>query len=95
MVPSCNLHHDSSLILVQVKEWVIEQTRERIGRQLEADELAYQERLLAARKREAAMRRAARARVLKKPVWFMAYCIVPTYTPTNTNTIPRNGVPEI
>jgi hypothetical protein len=59
------------ILLGQVKDWVIEQTRERIKRQLEADELAYQKRLLAARKREEVMRRAARARVLKKPVWFV------------------------
>ncbi|KXN88150.1 ATP-dependent RNA helicase chl1 [Leucoagaricus sp. SymC.cos] len=52
-----------------VKDWVIEQTRERIRRQLEVDELTYQERLLAARKREEVMRRAARARILKKPKW--------------------------
>ncbi|KAJ3556498.1 hypothetical protein NP233_g11962 [Leucocoprinus birnbaumii] len=60
---------NSSLIFDQGKEWVIEQTRERIRRQLEADELAYQERLVSAGRREEAMRRAARARVLKKPKW--------------------------
>lgn len=54
---------------MHAKNWVIEQTRERIKRQLEADEQACQERLLSARKREEVMRRAARARVLKKPKW--------------------------
>lgn len=56
------------LTLSQVKDWVVEQTRERIRRQLEADEQAYQERLLAAKKREESIRRKAHARILKRPV---------------------------
>jgi len=58
----------SSLTPDQAKDWVIDQTRERITRQIDAVEQAYQQRLLSARKREEIMRRAARARVLKKPV---------------------------
>jgi len=57
-----------SLTPDQAKDWVIEQTRQRISRQFDAEELAYQQRLSSARKREELMRRAARARVLKKPV---------------------------
>ncbi|KAL9711121.1 ATP-dependent DNA helicase chl1 [Leucoagaricus gongylophorus] len=53
---------------IKAKDWVIDQTRERITRQIDAVEQAYQQRLLSARKREEIMRRAARARVLKKPV---------------------------
>ncbi|XP_006462645.1 histidine phosphotransfer protein [Agaricus bisporus var. bisporus H97] len=52
-----------------LKDWVVEQTRERIKRQLEAEEQDYQERLLAARKREELMRRKAHARVLKRAKW--------------------------
>ncbi|KAF8650145.1 hypothetical protein AX16_005380 [Volvariella volvacea WC 439] len=48
------------------KSWVIEQTRQRIMRELEAEEQEYQERLQKARKKEAAMRRMAQARVVKK-----------------------------
>jgi chromosome transmission fidelity protein 1 len=50
------------------KDWVIEQTRERVKREMEADEREYEERLAQARKREAAMKRMAKARVVKKPV---------------------------
>jgi len=57
-----------SLTPDQAKDWVIEQTKQRISRQFDAEELAYQQRLSSARKREELMRRAARARVLKKPV---------------------------
>jgi len=59
-----------SLTLDQAKDWVIEQTRQRISRQFDAEELAYQQRLSSARKREELIRRAARARVLKKPVGY-------------------------
>jgi chromosome transmission fidelity protein 1 len=52
--------------VVQVKDWVIEQTLERARRDLEADELEYEERLAQARKREEAIRRAAKAKVTKK-----------------------------
>jgi chromosome transmission fidelity protein 1 len=87
-VASRNPYQDSSLILDQVKDWVIEQTRERIMKQLEADELAYQERLLSARKREESMRRAARARVMKRPVWSAAL-LHQWYS--CTNSIPEMG----
>lgn len=56
------------LTIGKVKDWVVEQTRERIQRQLESEERDYQDRLLAARKREELMRRKAHARVLKKAV---------------------------
>jgi chromosome transmission fidelity protein 1 len=58
---------DASFV-VQVKDWVIEQTLERARRDLEADELEYEERLAQARKREEAIRRAAKAKVTKKIV---------------------------
>ena len=61
-VPAISLTPD------QAKDWVIEQTRQRISRQFDAEELAYQQRLSSARKREELMRRVARARVSKKPV---------------------------
>ncbi|RDB17932.1 ATP-dependent DNA helicase CHL1 [Hypsizygus marmoreus] len=48
------------------KDWVVEQTRERVRRELEADEQEYEERLIKARKREAAMRKTFKARVVKK-----------------------------
>jgi chromosome transmission fidelity protein 1 len=59
--------NDASLV-IQVKDWVIEQTLERARRDLEADELEYEERLAQARKREEAIRRAAKAKVTKKIV---------------------------
>ena len=58
---------DASFV-IQVKDWVIEQTLERVRRDLEADELEYEERLAQARKREEATRRAAKAKVTKKIV---------------------------
>ena len=50
------------------KEWVIEQARERVRRELEADEREYEERLAQARKREVLMKKMAKARVVKKTV---------------------------
>ena len=47
---------------------MIEQTLERARRDLEADELEYEERLAQARKREEVIRRAAKAKVTKKIV---------------------------
>ncbi|KAJ3553369.1 hypothetical protein NM688_g3650 [Phlebia brevispora] len=47
-------------------DWVVAQTIERKRRQLEAEEVAYAERLAQARQKEEIMRRAARARVRKK-----------------------------
>lgn len=44
------------------------QTMERHKRELEADEAEYEERLAAARKKEATMKKMAKARVHKKPV---------------------------
>lgn len=44
------------------------QTVERHRRQLEAEEAEYEERLGAARKKEATMKKMAKARVTKKPV---------------------------
>lgn len=49
-------------------DWVTSQTMERRQRELEAEELDYEARLNAARKKEAAMRQMAKARVIKKPV---------------------------
>jgi chromosome transmission fidelity protein 1 len=50
------------------KDWVIEQTRERMKREMEADEREYEERLAQARKRETLMKKMAKARVVKKTV---------------------------
>ncbi|KAF8272016.1 DNA repair helicase [Lactarius quietus] len=47
-------------------EWVVSQTRDRLRRELEADEQEYEERLAAARKREEAQRRKFFARNVKK-----------------------------
>lgn len=58
---------DASYV-VSVKDWVIEQTLERARRDLEADEREYEERLVQARKREEAIRRAAKAKVTKRIV---------------------------
>jgi chromosome transmission fidelity protein 1 len=48
--------------------WVAAQTIERHRRQLEADEAEYEEHLATARKREATIKKMAKARVIKKPV---------------------------
>ncbi|KDR82649.1 hypothetical protein GALMADRAFT_57427 [Galerina marginata CBS 339.88] len=50
------------------KDWVIEQTLERVRREMEADEKEYEEKLAQARKREEILRRAAKGRVTKRPV---------------------------
>jgi chromosome transmission fidelity protein 1 len=47
---------------------VIEQTLERVRRDLEADEREYEERLARAKKREEAIRRTAKAKVTKRIV---------------------------
>lgn len=52
----------------QTDDWVLAQTLERKRRELEAEELEHAERLAKARQREAAMRKAARARVRKRLV---------------------------
>jgi chromosome transmission fidelity protein 1 len=49
-------------------DWVIAQTIERHRRELEADDAEYEERLATARKKEASMKKIAKARVTKKPV---------------------------
>ena len=69
-------HYDSNtefmLILLFIfpgKDWVIQQTLERARRELEADEREYEEQLATARKRENVLRKKAKAKVTKKPVW--------------------------
>lgn len=54
-------------------DWVMEQTKERLRRELEADEREYEEQLKKARKREAAAKKAALARVRKKPVSLLLF----------------------
>jgi chromosome transmission fidelity protein 1 len=49
-------------------EWVISQTRDRLCRELEADEAEYEAHLAAARKREETLRRKFFARNLKRQV---------------------------
>jgi chromosome transmission fidelity protein 1 len=57
-------------------EWVISQTRDRLRRELEADEQEYEERLAAARKREEVQRRKFFARSVKRQVYYLlAPCI--------------------
>lgn len=55
------------------KDWVVEQTIERVRRELEADEEEYEMRLAQARKREEIMRRAAKGRVTKRLVSFSLF----------------------
>lgn len=64
--PSADCYIHSIFLLA--KDWVMEQTMERMRRDLEADERVYEERLAEARRREEAMRRMAKARVVKKAV---------------------------
>ena len=63
---------------VAVMDWVLAQTLERKRRQLEAEEMEYAERLAQARKREAIMRRAAKARVRKRMVRLFSRVRSPT-----------------
>lgn len=63
-----SIDHYIDFILLLAKDWVIAQTIERMRRDLEADERAYEERLAEARQREEVMRRMAKARVVKKAV---------------------------
>lgn len=49
-------------------DWVLAQTLERKRRELEAEELDFAERLANARRREEALKKAARARARKKLV---------------------------
>ncbi|KAF9534507.1 helicase C-terminal domain-containing protein [Crepidotus variabilis] len=51
---------------VEAKDWVIEQTLARMRREMEADEREYEEKLAKARRREEMLRRAAKARVVKR-----------------------------
>ncbi|KAG6841256.1 hypothetical protein C0991_000396 [Blastosporella zonata] len=48
------------------KDWVIDQTRERVRRELEADEREYEARLAEAKKRENLLKKMSRGRVVKK-----------------------------
>ncbi|KAL0576051.1 ATP-dependent DNA helicase chl1 [Marasmius crinis-equi] len=50
-----------------VEDWVMEQTRERMRREMEAEEQEYETKLANARKREKALRAKQNARVIKKP----------------------------
>lgn len=58
------------------KDWVIEQTIDRMRREMEADEQEYEQRLMKARKREEAMRRVARGRVTKRMVMLDILCML-------------------
>ncbi|KAG6832015.1 hypothetical protein H0H92_006051 [Tricholoma furcatifolium] len=51
---------------IDAKDWVIEQTVERVRRELEADEREYEAKLSDARKRENTLKKMCRARVVKK-----------------------------
>ncbi len=52
-------------------EWVISQTRDRLRRELEADEREYEERLAVARKREEIQRRKFFSRNVKRQVCYL------------------------
>jgi chromosome transmission fidelity protein 1 len=52
--------------------WVISQTRDRLRRELEADEKEYEERLAAARKREEAQKKKFFARNVKRQVCYLS-----------------------
>lgn len=64
----CFLGNLMTRIYILAKDWVVEQTLERVRRELEADEQEYETRLAQARKREEIMRRAAKGRVTKRLV---------------------------
>ena len=49
-------------------DWVLEQTRERLRRELERVDVDYAEKLAAARKREAQLRKLSRGHVRKRQV---------------------------
>lgn len=69
---------DSWLIHGTEIDWVVQQTQERHRRELEAEEMEYEQRLAAARKKEAEMKRMANARVHKRPV-SIPRCAVVSY----------------
>lgn len=60
--------HSFMYIFFTEPDWVITQTIERHRRQLEIIEAEYEARLTAARKKEAAIKKMAKAKVHKKPV---------------------------
>jgi len=64
-------------------EWVISQTRDRLRRELEADEAEYEEHLAAARKREESQKRKLFARNIKRQVCYLylADCTITTLSP--------------
>lgn len=49
-------------------DWVAIQTRERLGKELDAQEELYRERLAKARKKEAEIKKQMKARAIKRPV---------------------------
>lgn len=57
-----------SEILIVAPDWVVDQTRQRLIRELEAEEQETRDRLIKARKREEAMRKMSKARVKKRQV---------------------------
>ncbi|SRR5258708_29876667 len=67
------LNNDILLYLREISapEWVITQTRDRLRRELEADEREYEELLAAARKREEIQRRKFFARNVKRQVCYL------------------------
>ena len=63
------------LIYISDADWVTAQTRERLGRELDAQEEQYRERLTKARKKEAEMKKRMKARVIKRPVGSIGCCV--------------------
>lgn len=53
---------------VIARDWVMEQTLARVRRDMEADEREFEARMERAKKREDNLRRAAKARVVKRQV---------------------------
>jgi chromosome transmission fidelity protein 1 len=68
--------HDCTLRDFSAPEWVISQTRDRLRRELEADELEYEERLSAARKREETQRRIFARSIKRQVCSFLASCTI-------------------
>ncbi|KAG6903272.1 hypothetical protein C0995_000167 [Termitomyces sp. Mi166 len=75
--------------LTEAKDWVVEQTRERVRREMEADEREYEVRLAEAKKREDLLKKMSRARVVKK-IKQDIQTIIPTDDENDDKFLPEN-----
>ncbi|KAG5716392.1 ATP-dependent RNA helicase CHL1, partial [Termitomyces sp. T112] len=71
------------------RDWVIEQTRERVRREMEADEQEYEARLAEAKKREDLLKKMCRARVVKK-IKRDTQTLIPTEDENDLQFLPEN-----